>query len=1214
MTKADKIVKIAAVAAVGAASFVGMQAPVEASPAAAGGVTVGLTEDSTGISVGFTNTTEKEAVIYRNNNKIGTVKTITGTTDYKYVDAIKNLGLHLGSLSTNLSVADGPLSLDGEAITDGSTPEGAIKTANITVPKDGLELTHKLDYKVELPATGQSFEDSITLTANPSKMFYVVSSEKTIKQADFKEADSNTINVPLSDIVGNYLHVYLQDPDTGLMTKTTSYLLSDFYTGTGAPTFKNTKPVIKIDNSKIASSVEVTVEMPEGLKETKAKIEYSTGYGNFKEYTGPFKVDTNTAVQARIADGLGNYSAIEMYTITNIVPDFGSEYTVKTDGNKLTIEVPEGKDYLSHIDISVNDSMWVAYNNAITAENGEHTVKTRAVSKDGTVSDVKETKWIVGSQTDSEKEEDKAKAEYAEALAKATKATELAEKSKLQSDIDKAMELLKPLAVADQLALQKRLDAVQEYISSLEASAAITKVGAVPTMENLIAALKAIGKVSTESTRKTLETQLDTHYQKALDSSTAAKVDAAVEGLVEETLILPTKGGLYAINKLIGEVSDAALKAELQESIKEITVLVEHAEALKAANELVAKAEKLQTQKAHDIAKAAVDKLPDSKAKTKLLKQLEKVQAIVKVTDTGLISDIQAGKKVAISDIANYTGVAIPTSLLDVITATIKDLKESATLESVTAVVELHVAYDKAIRGMSAKEINAYNTLYKASKDKVPTLGKMPNPTTLANAYKFLSDESVLPELIKGLEEETGAALTAYFRTLAPSIIKGENSGSAILDFADQRELESNRTYQVVKAALLTKEALTQNKEEHRTLAKAYVGTLKNGGYKQTLLSSLGVTGKDLENAGVREDEIIKPGDVPTTGDGEDVGEGEISEEELKKYTSPKVDPTGTLQGVSEFFMYEELRGTEFEEYFKGMDYAKSEIDMFMEPMKKDEEVYFKLKNGMEYVFVLPSDAETLVMVGEELENGDIKLNIFIDGKLVRVTGQMEWTKAHAGHIVLDDETGPKGPHKFEYSAGKYTFFYASKGTISTIPGPTDFKDLKGTWANDYINFLSARGVITETENFRPKENITRAEFAVWLGKAVGKVSYSEGQTFKDVDYSDKDTAAYIESLAAIGVIKGFEGNFNPDGEITRQQAALMISRVLDYHGMDISGTPKFKDVDSISKEAQAVVGKLQELGIFTGDAGKFNPTGKLTRQQASKVVTMTSTNTGDLK
>jgi len=77
--------------------------------------------------------------------------------------------------------------------------------------------------------------------------------------------------------------------------------------------------------------------------------------------------------------------------------------------------------------------------------------------------------------------------------------------------------------------------------------------------------------------------------------------------------------------------------------------------------------------------------------------------------------------------------------------------------------------------------------------------------------------------------------------------------------------------------------------------------------------------------------------------------------------------------------------------------------------------------------------------------------------------------------------------------------------------------------------------------------------------------------------------------------------NFDPDGKLTREQAATMLSRLADVIGKQFpENETKFDDKDIISEYAVQAVGGAEAAGIMNGTGdNKFSPKGAYTREQS---------------
>jgi len=120
-----------------------------------------------------------------------------------------------------------------------------------------------------------------------------------------------------------------------------------------------------------------------------------------------------------------------------------------------------------------------------------------------------------------------------------------------------------------------------------------------------------------------------------------------------------------------------------------------------------------------------------------------------------------------------------------------------------------------------------------------------------------------------------------------------------------------------------------------------------------------------------------------------------------------------------------------------------------------------------------------------------------------------------------------------------------------TSPGKT-FADIVGHKDKVAIETLASRGIINgKTENsFEPESTMTRAEFATIIARGLG-LPQKSNVIFKDVTTNDW-FYNYVGTAYSYGIIKGVsENEFNPNGTITREEAAVMVTRAAKLCGMD---------------------------------------------------------------
>lgn len=131
---------------------------------------------------------------------------------------------------------------------------------------------------------------------------------------------------------------------------------------------------------------------------------------------------------------------------------------------------------------------------------------------------------------------------------------------------------------------------------------------------------------------------------------------------------------------------------------------------------------------------------------------------------------------------------------------------------------------------------------------------------------------------------------------------------------------------------------------------------------------------------------------------------------------------------------------------------------------------------------------------------------------------------------------------------------YAVKeGSTGTL-----FNDISTSYrAYKEITYLE-QGEITNGDlkgNFNPSQQVTRAEAAAMIGRALNLDGTKRGTSFKDVS-ANMFASGYIQSAADEKILSGYKGGtFKPDENVTRGEMALMISRAFEYsYGNTTSG------------------------------------------------------------
>ncbi len=209
--------------------------------------------------------------------------------------------------------------------------------------------------------------------------------------------------------------------------------------------------------------------------------------------------------------------------------------------------------------------------------------------------------------------------------------------------------------------------------------------------------------------------------------------------------------------------------------------------------------------------------------------------------------------------------------------------------------------------------------------------------------------------------------------------------------------------------------------------------------------------------------------------------------------------------------------------------------------------------------------------------------------------------------LSLEDGT-PVDPNK-SYTAVVNNFMAAGGDNYkvlldakSSLAGPIDldvfYKYMVDTFKGGEIQAkkegritnLAAATEPTETPAPVNNEPISRAEFVTALVDMLKLDAVSAAPAFKDVAAN----AAYADAIAEAskaGFIQGYGGNFYPERNITREEAATILAKLVNSPASEANAATimaAFEDSKSVSAYAVKPMAKLIDKGIFTATDKKM--------------------------
>ena len=172
-----------------------------------------------------------------------------------------------------------------------------------------------------------------------------------------------------------------------------------------------------------------------------------------------------------------------------------------------------------------------------------------------------------------------------------------------------------------------------------------------------------------------------------------------------------------------------------------------------------------------------------------------------------------------------------------------------------------------------------------------------------------------------------------------------------------------------------------------------------------------------------------------------------------------------------------------------------------------------------------------------------------------------------------------------------------------------DFADVPTThWGYEAIMTMRKREIINGVgENiFNPDGLVTKAEFAAMVIRALGSEIKAYSGSFTDVKSGDwyADT---VETAYSSGLISGYDGKFNPNDNISREQMVKIIVeayKTLNPEYELSNKAPAFADIETAGEWSRAYIASASELGFVSGGGeNMFEPLGVATRAQAAVII-----------
>ncbi|SDH18527.1 Ig-like domain (group 2) [Alteribacillus persepolensis] len=216
--------------------------------------------------------------------------------------------------------------------------------------------------------------------------------------------------------------------------------------------------------------------------------------------------------------------------------------------------------------------------------------------------------------------------------------------------------------------------------------------------------------------------------------------------------------------------------------------------------------------------------------------------------------------------------------------------------------------------------------------------------------------------------------------------------------------------------------------------------------------------------------------------------------------------------------------------------------------------------------------------------------------KLLFDQSQIEWDVSSDIGTITADGTFTAGN---EPGSGNITVTLAGqeREIPVSVAAPPMFQDVAHDyWAAEAIEYLAERDIVNGYDDgtYRPGMHLKRSQAAQIL---VRSFDYDTANR-PNPDFADVDSGfhAYdvIAAVADEEIMRGSDGRFRPNGELTRAQMAVILARVFD---LESETKQTFQDVDK-DYWAYEEIEALAAHGIGRGSDGHFRPGEPVNRAQ----------------
>lgn len=247
----------------------------------------------------------------------------------------------------------------------------------------------------------------------------------------------------------------------------------------------------------------------------------------------------------------------------------------------------------------------------------------------------------------------------------------------------------------------------------------------------------------------------------------------------------------------------------------------------------------------------------------------------------------------------------------------------------------------------------------------------------------------------------------------------------------------------------------------------------------------------------------------------------------------------------------------------------------------------------------------------EELFNGEMAVYLYGDNTIATSDGTLTAQVADNAKLTIYGDVRNAAGQAIEIPGATIVREGYGTLTVTSASGQAPeitFSDVASdAWYADAVSFVVGEGLFNGTSDttFEPATSMSRSMMATVLYRLAGSPAVTEDAGFADVAAGEwyADAVAWA---SANGIVTGYDGQFVPSDDVSRQQIAAMLYRYASAEGQDVSASADlsaFTDGASTADWAQAAMEWAVAEGLIQGNAGLISPDAPATRAEVATIL-----------